>query len=318
VGSADAARAGGRAPVGRCVTANGVTLWTESFGSGSGRPLLLIMGAMNQGLFWPREFCEHLADSGFFVLRYDHRDTGLSSIVDYACYPYSLEEMAGDALAILDAYGLGSAVPVGLSMGGYIAQLLAIRYPGRVSALVLISTTADHRPYMAATTGGDAGSYSLPAPARVYLSYIESAARRRPSTPAEVAELVLEGWRVTHGGSLPFPADEMRAMIQAAAARTTNASAVYHHALAVAASAPRTGMLHRIAAPTLVIHGASDPCLPLPHGQALAAGIPGARLLTLDMGHMLPPTMSVEVATAIVRFLRAGGVTAPDHSTLTA
>jgi len=297
---------------GRYVSANGVTLWTESFGSSRRRPLLLIMGAMNHGLVWPRAFCEHLASAGFFVLRYDHRDTGRSSIVDYARVPYTLDELTGDALAILDAYGLEAVVPVGLSMGGYIAQLLAVGYPGRVSALVLISTTADHRPYMAATTGGDADRYSLPAPARSYLSYVESAARQRTTSPDEETALVLEGWRATHGGSRPFPEAEMKALIQAAAARTTNASAVYHHALAVAASPARTEMLHRITAPTLVIHGASDPCLPLPHGQALAAGIPGARLLTLDMGHMLPPTMSIEVATAIVRFLRTGEAPATD------
>ncbi len=303
--------AGRPKPDGLHVPANGVTLWTESFGSGSGRPLLLIMGAMNQGLFWPREFCEHLADAGFFVLRYDHRDTGRSSIVDYSRSPYTLDDLTDDALAVLDAYHLEAAVPVGLSMGGYIAQLLAIQRPDRVSALVLISTTADHRPYMAATTGGDAGRYALPPPQRSYLSYIEGAARQRPASPDEETALVLEGWEATHGGSLPFPADEMRAMIQAAAARTVDASAAFHHALAVAASPARAEMLHCITAPTLVIHGESDPCLPLPHGQALAAGIPGARLLTLDMGHMLPPSMSVEIATAIVRFLRTGDAAMP-------
>jgi pimeloyl-ACP methyl ester carboxylesterase len=294
------------------VTANGVTLWTESFGPGDGAPLLLVMGAMNQGLFWPRAFCEQLAEAGFLVIRYDHRDTGRSSIVDYRRHPYTLTEMTGDALAILNAYGCAAAAVVGMSMGGYIAQLLAVESPRRVSGLVLLSTTADHRPYMAATMGCDAGRSPLPPPSRSFIEYVESAGRRVQAGADDYLALTLEGWRVTHGGSLPFPEREMEATIRAAAAHTRDASAVYHHALAVAASPPRSDILHRIAAPTLVIHGAFDPCLPLPHGQHLAAGISNARLLVLDMGHMLPPPMAAEVGGAIVSFLRTGDAAASE------
>jgi pimeloyl-ACP methyl ester carboxylesterase len=294
------------------VTANGVTLWTESFGPGNGTPLLLVMGAMNQGLFWPRAFCEQLAKAGFLVVRYDHRDTGRSSIVDYRRHPYTLTEMTGDALAVLDAYGCTAAAVVGMSMGGYIAQLLAAESPRRVSGLVLLSTTADHRPYMAATMGCDAGQSALPPPLPSFVEYVKSAGRRVQAGADDFLALTLDGWRVTHGGSLPFPEPEMRAMIRAAAVRTSDASAVYHHALAVAASPPRSDILHRIAAPTLVIHGAFDPCLPLPHGQHLAAGIPNARLLVLDMGHMLPPPMAAEVGGAIVSFLHDTHRAAPE------
>jgi len=241
------------------------------------------MGAMNQGVFWPLEFCKHLADAGFLIIRYDHRDTGLSSIVDFERHPYALSELTDDAVAILDAYHIESAGIVGLSMGGYIAQLLAVEHAKRVNALVLISSTADHRPYMAATAGIDAGDATLPQPTESFLSFVESAGKHPPACPDEDAALKLEGWRVTHGGSSAFPEEEMRDLIREAAERTSDASAPFHHALAVAASPPRTEILHRISAPTLVLHGFDDPCLPLPHGQALAAGIPNARLMTLEM-----------------------------------
>jgi pimeloyl-ACP methyl ester carboxylesterase len=91
------------------LTPDGLTLWAQTFGSPLGQPVLLIMGAMNPGLLWPQAFCEHLARAGFFVIRYDHRDTGRSSVVDMASSPYTLTEMSADALAILDAYGVAEA-----------------------------------------------------------------------------------------------------------------------------------------------------------------------------------------------------------------
>ena len=271
------------------VDTHDVTLWTESFGRRFVSPLLLIMGAMNQGVFWPVGFCEHLANAGFFVIRYDHRDTGLSSIVDFEKHPYTLSELTNDAVAILDAYHIESVGVVGLSMGGYVARLIAVEHAQRVNALVLISSTAAHRPYMAAIAGCPLGDAFLPPPAQRYLSYLDYASRHPASSAEEDIELRLEGWRVTHGGSSAFLEEEMRELIREAAERTSDATAPFHHGLAVAASPPRTEVLHRISAPTLVIHGLDEPCLPLPHGQALSAGIPGARLMTLDIGHMLSP-----------------------------
>ena len=293
----------------KSVTAGDVTLWTESLGSSSGQPLLLIMGAMNQGLFWPNELCKLLTDAGFLVIRYDHRDTGRSSKVNFEKHPYTVSELADDALAILDAYDADSAVIVGMSMGGYVAQVIAARHPDRVDGLVLLSTTADHRPYMESTMGGDARSYALPPPSAGYLTYVESARSYVPSSRESEIDFMVAGWRLTHAGSCEFPEADIRAMIGLAAARESGESTVFHHALAVAASPPRTEMLSAIRAPTLVLHGAGDPCLPLPHGRALAAGIANARLVVLDMGHMLPPCLSVTVAREIVSFLSESGRT---------
>ncbi|PIE37184.1 MAG: alpha/beta hydrolase, partial [Gammaproteobacteria bacterium] len=154
-------------------TKEDVKIWSESFGDKSNPALLLIMGAMNQSVFWPKEFCEELAKSGYYVIRYDHRDTGKSDGIDYQKNPYDLTVMKNDALSVLNAHHTKEATVVGLSMGGYISQLLAVENPEKVSRLVLISTSADHRPYMEATMGLPITSSPLPTPAKYFLDYIK-------------------------------------------------------------------------------------------------------------------------------------------------
>lgn len=290
-------------------TPDGLSLYSESFGPADGEPLLLIMGAMNQGLFWPDAFCRQLAQAGLRVIRYDHRDTGASSLVDYRQAPYTLTELTQDALAVLDGYGIQRAHLLGMSMGGYIAQLLAANHPQRVGALLLLSTTADHRPYMAATMGQDASLFDLPPPTAQFLDFITAAARNPPTTPATARQLNLDGWRATHGGSLPFPEAEMAALLQQAEARCRDPAAAFQHALAVANSPPRTALLANISAPTLVLHGEFDPCLPLAHARHLARHIRGAQLQLLDMGHMLPPALAPLLAQYVIEFIRSEPLT---------
>ncbi len=284
-------------------TRDGLTLRTEAFGPAGGPPLLLVMGAMNPGLFWPRAFCERLATAGFLVIRYDHRDTGGSSTVDYAAHPYTLTELTDDALAILDGYRITRADVMGLSMGGYIAQLLAIHHPARVANLVLLSTTADPRPYMAATTGGDASGFALPPPTAAYLAQVAIARTTLPTSREAALWMILDGWRATHGGSLPFPEDETMALIREGAALVRDPFAAFHHAAAVATSTPWIDQLDRITARTLVIHGRADPCLPLAHGEYLAAHIRGAKLVTFDMGHMFPLVLAGEISDLVGMFV---------------
>jgi pimeloyl-ACP methyl ester carboxylesterase len=122
------------------INVDGIQLYTESFGDASNPAVLLIAGAMAPARFWTDEFCQLLIDAGCFVIRYDHRDMGLSSAVDYVQHPYSLNDLTKDAIAILDAYNIEKAHIIGHSMGGAIAQLLALDYPARVASLTLVSS----------------------------------------------------------------------------------------------------------------------------------------------------------------------------------
>lgn len=285
-------------------TPEGLSLWSESFGDPAAPSILLVMGALNQGIFWPDGLCMRLASAGYHVIRYDHRDTGLSTKVQYLRTPYDLAAMARDAIALLDGYGVASACIVGLSMGGYIAQILAIEYRARVDALVLIATSADHRPYMAATLGQSTAWFSLPGPEAALIDHIHATLARPPRTPDEVMANLLAGWRVTYDGSRPFPGEQVARALRMAAERCPEQSASYQHALAVAASPDRLEAVRRIAVPTLVIHGRYDACLPLAHGEHLASRIPGARLRVLDMGHSFMWSWDDEIGMAIEQALQ--------------
>lgn len=284
-------------------TVDGLTLWTESFGDPADRAVLLIMGAMNQGIFWPDDFCRGLAQAGHYVIRYDHRDTGRSSTVDFQTHPYDLDTLTQDALAVLQGHQISKAVIVGLSMGGYIAQLLAIDHPHLVERLVLISTTADHRPYMAATMGQAVDAFELPAPGSRFLDYLHATAANPPRTPAEIEDNMIEGWAVTYGGKRPFPKEQITDAIRLAAQRAANPFACFQHGLAVSASPDRLEAIKRIKAPTLIIHGKFDALLPLPHAEYTANTITHSQLQIFEMGHSFMWSWSDEVLASLLRFM---------------
>ncbi|MBN2546471.1 MAG: alpha/beta hydrolase, partial [Spirochaetes bacterium] len=126
---------------------NNDSIFTENIGNTQNPAIILIMGAMNQGIFWYNSFCEYLSSNNFFIIRFDHRDTGMSFVVDYQSNPYNLNDMTNDVIDILAAYNISRANIIGLSMGGYISQLLGADFSEKIISLTLISTTADHRPY---------------------------------------------------------------------------------------------------------------------------------------------------------------------------
>lgn len=284
----------------RIVTAEGLALAVETFGPADGVPLLLIMGAMNPGLLWYDPFCTALATRGLRVIRYDHRDTGQSATVPYAARPYDLDDLTRDAVAVLDGLGVEAAHVVGLSMGGYIGQLMALDHAPRVRSLTLIASTADHRPFIAATHGGSSAAYELPPPAPVYLDLVRAFAARPPRTPVMLLDTLVESWRAVVGPQAPFDEAAWRQLMTRVLQRARDPMAAFNHAAATAVAPPRTHRLKDIACPTLVIHGGRDVCLPVAHGRALAEAIPGARLVVIeDMGHMFPPEWSEDMAARI-------------------
>lgn len=287
------------------VSARGVTLWTQSFGKSDNPSVLLVMGAMNQGIFWPDTFCEEFAAAGFYVVRYDHRDTGKSSRFDFHCAPYDLNSLVDDAVDIIRGCGLDRPAVIGLSMGGYIAQLLAVAFPDIVKSIVLISSTADHRPYMAATTGKSTAEFSLPGPEQSYLDYIISASLSPPQSLGGVLQSMSDGWKVTYGGPRPYPKTQVEQVLQLAVQRSSDIAASFHHGWAVAASPDRLQLVTRIAVPTLVIHGRYDALLPLPHGQYLASNIGNAKFEIMDMGHSFMWSWDKEVLAGVLSFLKS-------------
>lgn len=285
-------------------TRDGLSIFTEAFGNPTDPAVILIMGAMNQGLFWYDSFCRTLAEHKFFVIRFDHRDTGFSSVVDFRKKPYILDDLAGDVIEILDGYDVSKAYVVGISMGGYIGQLLASNYLGRIETLTLISTTADHRPYMYATAGNFDKKYELPFPKQKFTDYIEQSKNNSPKNDEEFRNFQIEGWKLFFGDLQGDDLRELIRLIDLSNVRNKNKFAPFNHGLAVANSKDRLELVKNIQVPTLIIHGEQDPCFPIEHGQYLNRNIPDSRLKIMkSMGHMFTKSESGIVADIIITFL---------------
>jgi len=290
----------------RIIASGALKIWTEAFGNDGDSGVLLIMGATNQGILWPDEFCLALARGGFHVIRYDHRDTGRSSTVNFKTSPYDMNDMTRDAVAILDAYGIDAAHVVGMSMGGFIAQLMALDFAQRVRTLTLLMSSPDERAYLAAARGQETRGYPLPPPVPRLLAHMRKARLSPPRTENEYVEDAVESWRICNGELLPFAADAMYRLQMRVWQRAENPAAALRHFAAVAATPSRRERLGRITAPTLVVHGEQDPCLPIEHGRALAKAIPGAKLVTIrEMGHMLHPSLIPRIAEMILDHIQA-------------
>lgn len=240
----------------------------STFGSPADPAVLLIAGIGSSMDWWEPEFCRSLA--GRFVIRYDHRDTG-----DAPSYPpgrpgYTGDDLVTDAVAVLDEVEVAAAHVVGLSMGGALAQLVTLDHPDRVLSLTAISTTAG------------AGDPDLPGPS----SLAEVPDPDWADDKAMVSYFV-ESQRAL--AVAPFDEAEVRAVAAIAVSRTKNHESSQKNHLAAAGSGSWRHRLGEIAVPALVIHGDHDPLFPLPHAEALAREIPGARLVVLPgTGHEFP------------------------------
>jgi len=294
------------------VRANGIDLCYEIFGDAEAEPMLLIMGLGGQMILWEDDFCRQLAGRGFRVIRFDNRDIGKSSHLSGGKRltaiellklrflkipvqaPYRLRDMAEDTIGLMDVLGIKSAHLVGMSMGGMIAQEIAISYPQRVRSLISIMSTT--------------GNPRMPQPTRQAAATLLAPP---PTTKEEYFARHAQTWKVLRAGS--FPEDEAldRARAERNFARGLNPAGVGRQFRAVLASGSRKERLHAVKAPTLVIHGTVDPLVPPAHGQDTAASIPGAKLLMIEgMGHALPIRMWPQIIDAIDKHAHAASAKA--------
>lgn len=272
------------------VKANGIEICCEAFGDKERPALLLIMGGCCQGIMWPTAFCEQLALQGFYVIRYDHRDTGLSSCFDFDKNPYDILDMTRDAVGVLDALHIEKAHLCGLSLGGPIAELVSIHYPQRVKTLTLIATSCDFRPMNLGYAGKPAEEGTSLSPTKeVYLSWMKKFLARPAQNREETLEQRMECWRILNGNALPFEEDLYRELHTSFLDRTRHYESIKNHLFVCLNSeeaVKEAPGLVRV--PTLVIHGTEDPIFPPDHGAALSQAIAGSKYqLVHGMGHVL-------------------------------
>lgn len=290
------------------LNANGIEIEYETFGESDAPPVLLIMGLGAQLLSWDEEFCGRLAGRGFHVIRYDNRDAGLSTKMESAGEPdllaafggnpdpaYRLEDLADDAVGVLDALGIGTAHVVGASMGGFIAQLVAINHPDRVLSLTSIMSGP----------GGRDGVAPKPEGAEVLMTV-------PPSTREARIEHGVWIRRVLTGPGDAFDLDAETRRVSRAYDRAYYPVGTGRQLVAILAAEGRLEKLSGVRVPTLVIHGVDDVLVPVENGRSVAAAIPGARLLELDgMGHDLPKRVWPQVVDAIDELARQATVLQP-------
>jgi pimeloyl-ACP methyl ester carboxylesterase len=272
----------------RIIEANGVELCTESFGDPGDPPILLIMGMGASMLWWEEGFCRMLAEGGRFVIRYDHRDTGLSVTYEPGQPRYTGADLVADAAGVLDAYGIPGAHVVGVSMGGALAQLLAVDFPDRVLSLVLISTSR-----------ALPGEGHLPPPTED-LARFAATAKVDWSDRASVIEYLVDYSRLLAGGRRPFDEAAVRELARREVERAHNFAAAQNHEV-LTDDERQHEHLSSITVPTLVIHGTVDPLFPLEHGKALSEEIQAARLMPVEgAGHGVDRADWDTVAQAIL------------------
>lgn len=276
------------------VRTNGVDLCVETFGDPDAPPILLISGAAASMDWWDAEFCERLAAGGRLVIRYDHRDTGRSVSYPPGAPGYTGPDLVGDVAGLLDALAGGRAHVVGLSMGGGIAQYLAVEHADRVATLTLMATSP---------SGPGGPDNALPPMAdRVKAAFADPPPEPDWTDRDAVVEHLVEGERPFAGPGF-FDEASVREVARRAVHRTANPeSGAKNHWLLEGGEDPRP-RLGEVRAPTLVIHGTEDPFFPPGHAVALTREIAGAELLLLDgVGHQAPPPSTWDlVVPAILR-----------------
>lgn len=287
---------------------------SQTFGDPAHPPMLLIMGAMASMLWWPEAFCRKLAGKGLFVIRYDNRDTGRSTKYAPGEPPYTFVDMADDAIRVLDSYGIAKAHVAGMSMGGMIAQLVALKHPSRVISLTAISTSP---------IGIDTSH--LPGMTDAYMKHSAEGAKVDWSNRDQVVDFMVRDAHAIAGTAHPFDEKLTRAFVQQDYDRSGGFLSATNHFLLTSGKdrggenrggedrggedrggEDWRGRLHELKVPLLVIHGTADPIFPVEHGAALAEAVAGARLVRIEGGgHELHPDDWAAIVDAIVTHSQA-------------
>ena len=272
------------------VTANGIQIEYDTFGEAASPALLLIMGLGCQLIHWQDEFCQQIADNGFHVIRYDNRDRGLStkfegppadkimekiialSMGQKVPVPYTIEDMANDAIGLMDALNIDKAHICGMSMGGFIAQTVALNHPSRVLSLTSIYSAPG-------------GLTKFPPTQQM----MEAMMQPEPLEREANIEHVVGFYKLTWGTGLPFAEEYHRSLQARAYDRSFFPEGTVRQLLAVLAQKDREEDLKALKIPSLVVHGDADPLVPIKGGQSTADAIPGAEFMVIKgMGHVLP------------------------------
>jgi pimeloyl-ACP methyl ester carboxylesterase len=282
-------------------TANGIQIEYDTFGDRSFPALLLVAGNGAQMIFWEVEFCELLAKKGYFVIRFDNRDAGLSTKFEETGIPdflaaikaamegktvesaYSLDDMADDSVGLLDALGIEKAHICGVSMGGMIAQVISYRHPKHVLSLTSIMSST--------------GNPDLPQAKPETIAAVIAPA---PEERGAYVEHNMNIWRTIWSPGFPFEEKRARTFIEKSYDRSYYPQGMARQNIAILANGDRRPSLSSIKVPTLVIHGADDPLIPVEGGKDTARVIPGARLFIINgMGHDMPKGVWAEIVDAI-------------------
>jgi pimeloyl-ACP methyl ester carboxylesterase len=279
------------------VTANGIQIEYDTFGEDSSPALLLIIGAGGQMIYWELEFCESLAKRGLFVIRFDNRDAGLSTKFDDAGIPdmmvamegnpvaaaYSLDDMAADAVGLLDALGIQKTHICGSSMGGEIAQIISYRYPERVLSLAAIMSST--------------GNPELP---QMKPEVLAAVFKPVPAEREAYIEHNVNFWRMLWSPGFPFDEKRLCRVLAEGYDRSYYPPGMIRQSLAVLKNGYRKSLIASIKAPTLIIHGDEDSLMSVEGGKEMAQLIPGAKLLIINgMGHDMPKEAWPKIIDAI-------------------
>ena len=285
------------------VKVNNIEIEYETYGNPSDKPLLLVMGLGAQMISWDEEFIQFLLDRGFYVIRFDNRDVGLSTKCEEAGEPhvmeaimaiqrgetieapYSLEDMADDAIGVLDTLNIEKAHICGASMGGMIVQIIAFRHPNRVLSLISIMSST--------------GNPELPQPTPEAMQALLTPA---PTERSEYIEYSLKIGKLLYGSGFPFDEEKRRKLAERGYDRCFYPPGFGRQLLAILANGDRRSKISSIKVPTLVIHGGDDPLVPLEGGKDTAKSISGSKLIIIEgMGHSLPPETWGQISDAIAK-----------------